>query len=73
YVIGVSPDHQNQGIGSKLINIMLDYLYPNLPVYLETETERNVRFYERLGFKVLKRITVPNLELPMWEMLHDRK
>lgn len=73
YVIGVSPDHQNQGIGSKLINIMLDCLSPDLPIYLETETERNVRFYERLGFKVLKKITVPALGLPMWEMLHDRK
>jgi len=73
YVIGVSPDHQKQGIGSKLINIVLDHLSTDIPIYLETETERNVRLYERLGFKVLKKITVPTLELPMWEMLYNRK
>ncbi len=73
YVIGVAPDHQGKGIGSRLINNMLAHLPPEIPIYLETETEKNVRLYERLGFKVLKKIMVPTLQLPMWEMLHDRK
>ena len=73
YAIGVSPEHQGKGIGSNLINKMLDYLPPELPIYLETETEQNVKLYEKLGFNVLKKITVPSLGLPMWEMLHDRK
>lgn len=72
YVLGVAPEHQGKGLGSKLVNLMLEKLPPDLPVYLETETERNVRLYERLGFKVLKEITVPTLELPMWEMVHNR-
>ena len=73
YVIGVAPDHQGTGIGSRLINSMLAHLPPEIPIYLETETERNVRLYERLGFKVLKKVMIPILQLPMWEMVHDRK
>lgn len=73
YAIGVSPEHQGKGIGSSLINKMIDSLPPELPIYLETESEQNVKLYEKLGFRVLKKITVPTLELPMWEMLHDRK
>jgi ribosomal protein S18 acetylase RimI-like enzyme len=73
YVIGVAPDYQGNGIGTRLINSMIDHLPPEIPIYLETETERNVRLYERLGFKVLKKVMIPILQLPMWEMLHDRK
>jgi ribosomal protein S18 acetylase RimI-like enzyme len=73
YVIGVAPEHQGKGIGTQLINNMLSNLPSKIPIYLETETERNVKLYERLGFKVLKKIMVPSLQLPMWEMLHDRK
>ena len=72
YVIGIAPNHQGKGIGSRLINSMLNHLSPEIPIYLETETERNVKLYERLGFRVLKEITIPSLELPMWEMIHDR-
>lgn len=73
YAIGVSPEHQGKGIGSNLINKMLDHLPPELPIYLETESEQNVQLYGKLGFRVMKKITVPSLELPMWEMIHDRK
>ena len=73
YVIGVAPEHQGKGIGTNLINNMISQLPPEIPIYLETETERNVSLYERLGFKILKKIMVPSLQLPMWEMLHDRK
>ena len=73
YVIGVAPEHQGKGIGTHLINNMLSHLPPDIPIYLETETERNVKLYEKLGFKILKQIMVPSLQLPMWEMLYDRK
>ncbi len=69
-VIGVDPAYHRQGLGSLLVRSMLENLPPDTPAYLETETEGNVRFYEKLGFEVVKEITVPVLELPMWEMLH---
>ncbi len=40
-----------------------------LPVYLETETEANVRSYQRLGCRVLETMTLPVVELPAWLML----
>jgi ribosomal protein S18 acetylase RimI-like enzyme len=73
YILGVAPDHQGLGIGSRLINSMLNQLSPEIPVYLETGTEKNVRFYEKLGFKILKKVLIPSLKLPMWEMLLTRK
>ena len=39
-----------------------------VPIYLETETESNVRMYEHLGFEVVKEITLPIINLPMWEL-----
>ena len=71
YVLGVHPTHQGQGLGKNLVKTMLDHLPPKIPVYLETESERNVSFYERLGFEVVKEISVPILDLPMWEMIYS--
>ena len=39
------------------------------PIYLETETEENVSLYKKFGFEILKKITLPELNLPMWEMI----
>jgi hypothetical protein len=73
YVIGVLPEHQGKGIGSSLIKDMLKVLPSEIPLYLETETEQNVKFYEKLGFRVMKEIRVPSIDLPMWEMVNERK
>ena len=40
-----------------------------VPLYLETETENNVAMYEKYGFKVVKKTTLPIINLPMWEMV----
>jgi hypothetical protein len=39
-----------------------------LSLYLERETEANVSLYEHFGFTVIKKITLPMIDLPMWEM-----
>ena len=38
-------------------------------LYLETETEANVSMYEHFGFTVIKKIKLPIIDLPMWEMV----
>jgi hypothetical protein len=43
----------------------------HLPIYVETELERTVDMYERLGFRALNRITLPVIDLPMWEMVRE--
>lgn len=68
-VVGVASERQGSGYGSRLIRTLADACdREGLWLYLETETERNVDFYERHGFSVLKEIQLPKLDLPMWEM-----
>jgi ribosomal protein S18 acetylase RimI-like enzyme len=52
--IGVLPVHQGSGIGS----LLMDRFCKEVDVckakaYLETDLEKNVRFYEKFGFKVV--------------------
>lgn len=68
-VLGVHPDKQGTGLGTLMIQKMIENRLPNIPLYLETESERNVTFYQKLGFEVVKKFKVPDLELPMWELL----
>lgn len=69
--LGVSPEKQGQGLGSHLVRTMQNNLPPKVPIYLETESERNVRFYEQLGFEVINKLQVPIFDLPMWEMIYQ--
>ncbi len=52
--VGVLPSHQGKGIGTKLLNRFCQEVDACLaPAYLETDTYKNVRFYERFGFRVV--------------------
>jgi ribosomal protein S18 acetylase RimI-like enzyme len=72
FIIGVSTKSQGKGHGAKLLkslNEMSDQA--ELPIYLETETENNVRLYEKFGFKILDQRMLPVVNLPVWEMKRD--
>ena len=57
WYVGVNPDHQGQGTGTKLLRDILDeYDGRNRPVYLETSTLRNIPWYEDHGFEVYKKL-----------------
>lgn len=67
--IGVSPESQGEGLGSALVRSGLSKAdAANVAVYLETETEANVGFYQHLGFGVVEQITAAGLDLPLWLM-----
>ena len=52
--IGVLPSHQGLGIGSMLMERFCKEVDACLAkAYLETDLDRNVRFYEKFGFKVV--------------------
>ncbi len=69
-VIGVAPQFQRQGFASKLVRALIAQSeQAGVAIYLETETESNVRMYEHLGFAVVKEIVLPIINLPMWEMV----
>ena len=68
-IIGVAPAFQGQGFASKLLRALIAKSeQTGIPLYLETETESNVSMYEHLGFTVIKKIVLPIINLPMWEM-----
>lgn len=51
--IGVAPEAQGQGLGSRLMRPTLERCDEHgLPAYLEASSERNAVLYERLGFKL---------------------
>jgi ribosomal protein S18 acetylase RimI-like enzyme len=53
--VGVLPSHQGKGIGTELLGRFCQEVDACLsPAYLETDTDKNVRFYERFGFEVVK-------------------
>jgi GNAT superfamily N-acetyltransferase len=48
----VHPDYQGNGIGTTALNAVLKDLDIGQDVYLDTQEERNVVFYQRLGWHV---------------------
>ena len=53
-LLGVAPTHQRQGIGSLLLQPVLEQAdREGLPCYLATFTEQAIAFYQKHGFVVL--------------------
>jgi ribosomal protein S18 acetylase RimI-like enzyme len=52
--IGILPSHQGLGIGSELMRRFCREVDTCLAkAYLETDLDKNVRFYEKFGFKIV--------------------
>ncbi|MFD8235290.1 GNAT family N-acetyltransferase [Streptomyces sp. NPDC059696] len=72
WMIGVSPRRQGEGLGTALIEAVLDRCdREGLPAYLEASSARSRALYERLGFADAG----PALDLPdgpaMWPMWRE--
>jgi ribosomal protein S18 acetylase RimI-like enzyme len=74
-IMGVSQEFQGKGFGGKLLRALIEKAETEKkPIYLETQKEENINFYEKYGFSVKKKIMLPEpLNLPMWLMLRDVK
>ena len=74
-IMGVSQEFQGRGFGGKLLRAVVEEAETERkPIYLETQKEDNVNFYEKYGFSVKKKIILPEpLHLPMWLMVRDAK
>lgn len=67
--IGVDPQSQGMGFGSALMNHGITRAdRDEAPIYLETETERNLSFYRPLGFDVIEEFTPKGVDIQMWFM-----
>lgn len=59
-VLGVVPDGQGQGLGSRLLQPVLEICDSDgVPAYLESSKESNISFYARHGFRVTREISLP--------------
>lgn len=71
-VIGVAPAFQGRGFGGTLLRALFEECGKmSSSVYLETETEENVRMYEHFGFRTARSIILPGIDLPMWQMVRE--
>lgn len=53
WFIGVNPQVQGKGVGSALMQGVIRECEQNKrPIYLETSMQRNLPFYEKLGFEI---------------------
>jgi GNAT superfamily N-acetyltransferase len=53
WFVGVLPEKQRNGFGSKILKYILDYSKSlNRPVYLETSTESNLPWYQKHGLDI---------------------
>ena len=68
--IGVDPARRGMGDGRLLVDPVLELAdRDGVPAYLESSNARNVSFYERLGFRILDEVPMPNagpIVRPMW-------
>lgn len=69
-ILGVDPDRQGRGIGGAVLTPGLAAAdRDGVPCYTETTRARNVPFYERHGFVVLRSGTIESV--PYWTFRRD--
>ncbi len=73
--LDVEPAHQGKGYGSLLMEYMLEKIDNSnpLPIFLETSTEINVKFYKRFGFEVMEEGIIPETDVEQWYLLRRAK
>ncbi|MBD3340308.1 MAG: GNAT family N-acetyltransferase [Candidatus Lokiarchaeota archaeon] len=68
--IAVKPAEQSKGYGGQLISAMIEIIdLEGLPIYLETNNEKNFSFYQKYEFEILEHGIVPETEVPFWCLL----
>lgn len=72
HVAGCEPIAQGQGLGGSVVRSGLERVSGGgLPAYLETATEANLSFYQRLGFRITSEWRVPRGGPLFWSMMRD--
>jgi GNAT superfamily N-acetyltransferase len=69
HIAGCEPAQQGKGFGGAAVRSGLERIAPSgLPAYLETPLERNIGFYQGLGFEVTADWVVPKGGPRFWSM-----
>ena len=67
--VGVRTSLQGQGIGSALMRATLHSAdAAGLPAYIEASSQRSAALYERLGFRHIELLALPDGGPPLWLM-----
>jgi ribosomal protein S18 acetylase RimI-like enzyme len=70
--LGTAVEHQGRGVGSALMRPVLEHCdAEGLPAYLESSKERNVPFYGRHGFEVVREVSLPDSGPKIWTMWRE--
>ena len=72
--LGTAVELQGRGVGSALMRPVLEHCdAEGLPAYLESSKERNVPFYRRHGFEVVREVSLPDSGPKIWTMWRDHR
>lgn len=67
--IGTDPVRRGRGYGQALLNARLAHCdREGVPAYLESSKQANIGYYERFGFEVTEKVTLPDGGPNMWLM-----
>jgi ribosomal protein S18 acetylase RimI-like enzyme len=70
--VGVTPQAQGQGLGSRLLAPVLEICDSDgIPAYLESSKESNIAFYARHGFRVTAELKLSRRGPTMWPMWRE--
>jgi ribosomal protein S18 acetylase RimI-like enzyme len=70
--LGTAVEQQGKGVGSALMRPVLQHCdTEGIPCYLESSKERNVPFYRRHGFEVVKEVPLPGEGPLLWTMWRE--
>jgi ribosomal protein S18 acetylase RimI-like enzyme len=68
--IGIDPKHQGKGIGGRMISFMINRIAKDhKTIFLETNSERNVKIYKYFGFRNLHKVLTPGTNIYHWSMI----
>lgn len=72
YTIGVDTPFQCKGIGTILVQAILPIVdAESLPCYLDTASERSLKFFQKFGWKIAKEEKKPSCGPKYWALLRE--
>ncbi len=70
--LAVDPSRKRHGVGTALLQPFIAKAdAEKMPIYLETHEEKNVGYYEPMGFALAHTDNIPRFELPIWCMVRQ--
>ncbi len=72
YMLATDAGHQGRGFGSQLLTTLREHA-GGTEIYLETDEERNLRFYQRNGYLIRGELPAPigSPAFPLWFLHRD--